>query len=115
MFTLLLLPMVVACSATGDYEATIEEVPVYDAGESSLISILITDNEEAAAGLSASAFLEMSQMDHGVIEVQFDDQGNGLYESDVALPMGGEWLVTITITDGDHVAEDVLLFEVDEK
>lgn len=94
---------------------TIETVPKYKAGESSPISLTVTDGGEAVAGLDIVATLEMEKMDHGIIDVEFTDEGDGTYTGDVELPMGGEWIASIEAEQDDKTYDDLLTFEVKDE
>ncbi|MFS0576078.1 FixH family protein [Sporosarcina sp. 179-K 3D1 HS] len=92
----------------------VEQSPDYRDGETSEMIIRVTEGDEPVSGLSVLATLEMAKMDHGVIEVHFDDIGDGLYSSHVELPMGGEWIATVQADTGKKVLEEVVTFDVKE-
>ncbi|UCZ54053.1 FixH family protein [Bacillus shivajii] len=115
--TLLLLTsmfVIVACS--GDEEWSMEMSDVNkDRNGHVHMTLKILDGEEPVEGLNVSALLEMSRMDHGHIDVQFADGGNGIYAGSVELPMSGEWIAEVTLEQGDKKKSETIIFEVGEE
>jgi hypothetical protein len=103
----------VGCGAS-EAEVKMETVPNYVDGETSPIELSVTENGGAAEGLEIIATLEMARMDHGIIEVVFVDNGNGIYSGEVELPMGGEWIMDTQIDSDGSVQEEVITFDVSE-
>lgn len=101
------------CGAS-NAEVEMETVPAYVDGETSPIELNVRVNGEAAEGLEITGTLEMARMDHGIIEVVFEDNGNGIYSGEVELPMGGEWIMDTQISSDGSVQEEVMTFEVSE-
>ncbi|WP_210364324.1 FixH family protein [Bacillus sp. REN3] len=112
---MLLLLLLTGCSSGSDYEFTLKEAPKYQAGTSSPIVIEVQKDGKPAAGLEFTAYLEMAKMDHGSIEVDFTDKGNGLYESSTELPMAGEWIANIEGEADGSKFEHVMTFEVEKE
>jgi len=111
LFTFLLL--LVGCGS-GNMDVAVEKAPDYKDGEPSEMTLLISHGDDPVSGLTVVATLEMAKMDHGVIEVHFDDQGDGLYSGEVELPMGGEWIATVELDNGKKTAEEIITFDVKE-
>jgi hypothetical protein len=111
---MLLMVLLSGCSSGSDYEITLKQAPKYKAGESYQVVIEILQDGEPASGLEFSAFLEMAKMDHGSIELNFEDKGNGIYESSVELPMAGEWVANIEGEADGSAFEHVITFEVEK-
>lgn len=103
----------VGCGAS-EAEVEVETVPTYVDGETSTIELYVTENGETAEGLEITSTLEMARMDHGMIEVLFEDNGNGIYSGEVELPMGGEWIMDTQIYLDGTVQEEVITFDVNE-
>lgn len=93
---------------------SVETAPRYQAEQSYPMILKITDNEEPLSGLDIVAVLEMARMDHGIIDVDFTDQGNGTYRGEVTLPMAGEWIADIVINREGKEIEEMVTFQVDE-
>lgn len=107
---MLLMLILSGCSSGSDYEFTLKEAPKFKAGSSYPVVIEILQDGKPVEGLEFSAFLEMAKMDHGSIELNFEDKGNGLYESSAELPMAGEWIANI---EGEGI-EHVITFEAEK-
>lgn len=107
----MLLLILSGCNSDSDYELLLKQAPKYKAGESYPMVIEILKDGKPANGLEFNAFLEMAKMDHGTIELTFEDKGNGIYESSVELPMAGEWVANI---EGESGFQYALTFEVEK-
>jgi|SRR5690625_2804885 len=103
----------VGCGAS-EVEVEMETLPNYVDGETSPIELSVTENGEAAEGLEITGTLEMARMDHGIIEVVFEDNGDGIYGGEVELPMGGEWIMETQIDSDGSIQEEVITFDVSE-
>ena len=115
VFMLLMLVLLAGCSSGTDIEVTLKEAPKYKAGETYPVVIEVLQDGEPAAGLDFVAYLEMAKMDHGTIELDFEDKGNGLYESSVELPMAGEWIANIEGESDGSAFEHVITFEAEKE
>lgn len=104
---------VVGCSSS-NLSVSIAEAPKYKDGESFPIELSITDGSEAVTGADVSATLEMARMDHGIIEVFFEDQGDGSYLGEVELPMAGEWIADVIVDRDGKQSETTVTFDVNE-
>jgi hypothetical protein len=113
-FVLLML-LLAGCSSGSDFEINLKEAPKYKAGESYPVVIEVMKDGEPVNGLKFVAFLEMAKMDHGSIELDFKDKGNGIYESSVELPMAGEWIANIEGEADGSAFEHVITFEVEKE
>lgn len=111
---ILLMVILSGCSSGSDYDFSLKEAPKYKAGESYPVLIEVLKDGKPADGLEIYAFLEMAKMDHGTIELNFKDKGNGLYESSVELPMAGEWIVNIEGEADGSAFEHLITFEVEK-
>ena len=112
---LLLMVLLSGCSSAQDYQFTLKTAPKYKAETSYPVVIEVLQNGKSVEGLKFSAFLEMAKMDHGSIQLDFEDKGNGLYESSVELPMAGEWIATLEGEDDQDAFEKVMTFEVEKE
>ncbi len=112
---LLLMLVLAGCGSGSDFEVSLKEAPKYKAGESFPVVIEILQNGKPASGLEFTAYLEMAKMDHGTLELNFEDKGNGIYESSVELPMAGEWIANIEGAADGSAFEHVITFEVEKE
>lgn len=110
----LLLLFSAGCSSSADFELNLETAPKYKAETSYPIVIEVLKDGEPAEGVDMTATLEMARMDHGTIEVSFTDSGEGKYEAQLELPMGGEWIANIKGSMGKDEFEEVITFDVKE-
>ncbi|MCG5102160.1 FixH family protein [Oceanobacillus alkalisoli] len=102
-----------ACGGS-DIDFSVDNSPHYVTDGETEIIIMVEDNGEAVSGMTIAGSLEMAKMDHGVIEANFTDNGDGSYTANVDLPMGGEWIMeTETELDG-KVYEETITFNVSE-
>ncbi|TQS74857.1 hypothetical protein DX933_08790 [Ornithinibacillus gellani] len=110
---ILLMLLLFGCSSEA-IDFTVERVSPYQAAEAITIVIQAEKNGTAIADLELSGQLEMAKMDHGTIEVVFTNQGDGMYEGEVELPMGGEWIIDLTAEMDGKTYEELLTFDVNE-
>jgi YtkA-like len=107
-----LLFMLAACSSGKTIEVTVEKELYYQKEKASEFAIKVTDKEVAVEDLKISAAFSMVDMDHGTYEVSFSEQENGIYSSEVELPMAGEWEIVFTIDQDGKTIEKVIEYEV---
>lgn len=110
----MLLVLITTGCGSNNVEFSVETAPKYRADQSYPIVIKATEKNEPVGGLEIVATLEMLRMDHGLIEVFFTDNGDGTYEGEVALPMGGEWIANIVTEKNGKEIEDMVTFQVSE-
>lgn len=112
---LLLLIILSGCSASPNYEVTIDTAPKYNGESNSPITFKVAEDGKPVKGLTVTAYLEMAKMDHGEIQVDFQDNGDGLYESSVELPMAGEWIANMEVEKDGEIFEKAITFDVEEE
>lgn len=113
ILTTLLLLMLAACSSNSDVEVEIKKL--YFQGESpSTFEVKVSENDEALNELNIKAELSMVNMDHGKVEVQFEEVGEGVYASEIQLPMAGEWEIVFNIDRNGTLIEKVMQYDVEE-
>lgn len=110
----LLIFILAGCGSASDYEVSLKTAPKYNGENDYPIVVEVLENGKPVEGLNIVAPLEMAKMDHGTIEVQFKDNGNGQYESSVELPMAGEWIANMKAEKDGKSFEKVITFEVEE-
>lgn len=57
--------------------------------------------------------LKMKVMDHVQIEVLLHDNGNGIYQENFQLPMHGDWIADVNITNGKQKMEKAISFKAE--
>ena len=111
---LLILLLVVGCgSAKPVFE--VETAPDFKDGETSSFVVKATMDGKRITGINMIAILEMVKMDHGVIEVELSDNGDGTYTGDVSLSMAGEWIAEVQAEKDGKSYDQVLTFDVKER
>jgi nitrogen fixation protein FixH len=101
------------CSSSGHWQTAIKEKVNFKEGEKIPLVLEIKDHGKPVAGLVVKAILEMKTMDHGQIEVVLHDHGNGIYKENVQLPMDGDWIADVNITNGKQKMESALSFKAE--
>jgi len=107
------LVLIAGCGSTPHWEITMDTDYTYQ-GQLPL-TIEINDNNQPIEGLQVKATLEMEKMDHGEVDITFDDQGNGQYVGQAALPMGGDWVAYIQLTNGKQTMEQTQTLFIKEE
>ncbi len=111
VFLFSLLFLFTGCS-NGDWEVTIKTTPFYKEGVAAPFAVQIKENGKLAKQLKVHATFEMSNMDHGKIEVDLHEKENGVYEGNVQLPMEGDWEALLVIKKGNDKVEKLLKMHV---
>ncbi|MGD8190504.1 FixH family protein [Brevibacillus ginsengisoli] len=101
------------CGSGDKWSATINSASAFTEGKPIKIVMDVKEAEKSAPGLKVHTTLEMMNMDHGKVEVDLEDQGNGTYEKEVVIPMKGEWVATATISNGKDSEEKSLKLKVE--
>lgn len=114
-FILIVGMLLMSACGGGKMAVSITDVPTYKAGETSPITLSIQDGSEAVTDATVIGSLEMARMDHGTIEIAFENNGDGSYAGEVELPMGGEWIMDVSIVVDGKKSTSTLTFDVDEE
>lgn len=113
--SLLLIVVLAAGCSSAKMDISIEKMPESKTGTPSEMLIKVAEDGVGLEGLSVVASLEMAKMDHGELEVQFEEIGDGLYSGQVELPMGGEWIADVEVKSGEETVKEILTVEVEER
>ncbi|HHY71716.1 MAG TPA: hypothetical protein GX497_00510 [Bacillus bacterium] len=114
LLTFLMGLFVLSSCGNSSYNVELVDTPVFMPDSASKVSFKITEGEKLATGLEVKASFEMEKMDHGSLQVNLKEQGEGVYGGDVHLPMGGDWQALLTITNGKDTKEKMVTFTVEE-
>lgn len=95
-----------------DWEVTVKTTPFYKEGVAAPFAVQIKTNGKPVKQLTVHATFEMVNMDHGKIEVDLNEKGNGVYEGNVQLPMEGDWEALLLIQHGKEKVEKMLKMHV---
>ncbi|MDQ0339079.1 nitrogen fixation protein FixH [Caldalkalibacillus uzonensis] len=108
---MVILMAMIGCSSGPAYEAEITaEGAVHE--DKVVLHLTVTEGEQPVSGLDIKGILEMRRMDHGIIEVHFVETEAGTYRGEAQLPMGGEWIATLQIDNGQEHVRQIVEFEV---
>lgn len=110
----ILLLLLSACSSNNNIEVTIEKDLYFQKDKKSDFEIKVTEKEKPLEGLAINAEFAMTNMDHGTYEVTLEEKGQGIYTSEVELPMSGTWEIVFTIERDGKVIEKVIEYDVKE-
>lgn len=108
-----LLFLLTACNKNS-VVVEVEKDLYYEKDTASELVIKITDGHDPVSGLKVNAVLAMSDMDHGQVEAAFKEIGEGIYSSEVELPMAGKWEIVFTFDHNGKSVEKVITYDVKE-
>jgi len=111
VFLFSLLFLFTGCS-NGDWEVVIKTTPFYKEGVAAPFVVQLKENGKLAKQVKVHVTFEMSNMDHGKIEVDLHEKGNGIYEGNIQLPMEGDWEALLVIEKGNDKVEKLLKMHV---
>lgn len=109
----LILLILTGCESAGQWQAALKEKVSFKEGEKVPLVLEIKDHGKPVAGLVVKAVLEMKEMDHGQIKVLLHDNGDGIYKENVQLPMNGDWIADLNITNGKQKMERAISFKAE--
>ncbi|MGO4888455.1 FixH family protein [Anaerobacillus sp. MEB173] len=108
-FLCLLLIIATGCSTNADIDVQMKQEPTHMNDE---LTISVEQGGEPLSNLEVIGTFEMAQMDHGTVDFSFEETDAGIYNANLELPMPGEWVVYLTLIDGDNQLEHILNFDV---
>lgn len=116
MYMLCIWALLLLLAACGSDHLTIEvEKDLYfQKDKPSAFAIKVKDKDGTVQDLKIDATFAMTNMDHGKEEVTFTEQGEGVYTTEVQLPMAGKWEIVFTIDQDGKTIEKVMEYEVKE-
>lgn len=108
-----LLFMLASCSSGSSLNVIVAN-GTYFQEDKSPFKIKVTDKDQPIEGLDISAEFAMVDMDHGTSEATFTDEGDGVYVTEVELPMAGEWEIVFNIDQDGKSFEKVIQYDLKE-
>ncbi|WP_301107743.1 FixH family protein [Sporosarcina sp.] len=114
-FLLAIILLLLTGCGSANLSIQLEQTPIYEHGTPSEMTVSITKDGEAVNGLTVTADLEMAKMDHGHLQANLIENGDGTYSGEVELPMGGEWIADVKAESADDKAEELITFDVKER
>lgn len=106
--------LLVGCGSSPSWMVNLTPTGTYQPDQPIEFQLTVTQEEKGISGLQATAMLEMKNMDHGSIDLVFEDQGEGHYTASGILPMSGEWEAFIQVSDGKNKKEFVSQITIKE-
>ncbi len=110
----LLAALLAGCGAPARTDVTLTRPPVFLKGEAAPLTLQLHSGGAPASGYAVTAQFSMARMDHGQQEVTLKEAAPGTYTGEVALPMGGEWDVTVNATRDRDTLEQTLTLRVND-
>lgn len=109
----ILMVFLTACGAK-DLNIEVEKDLYFVKDKASTFAIRVTEEENPVEALKIEATFAMLNMDHGTIEAAFTEEGDGVYSTEVELPMAGKWEIVYTIEQDGSSTEEVMEYDVKE-
>ena len=104
---------ITGCGAS-EWETTITVGDTFHANRQLPLTLEVKENGERVKGLEVTAALEMKHMDHGSVEVLFQEQEDGTYLGLGDFPMAGEWEALVEISNNQKVVEQIIPLTIKE-
>ncbi|MCM3586798.1 FixH family protein [Mesobacillus maritimus] len=111
---LILLLTLAACSSSPKWEVEVTQAPSFIKAKEARMEISVREDGTPVSGLEITAELAMVEMDHGTLEVQFEEVEDGSYATKVNIPMAGSWEALLTMKNGSTEVEKVVELDVKE-
>jgi hypothetical protein len=111
---LLLIAMLAGCSSGPDYKVEISKDLYFQKNSAMPIEVKVTENKKAVSGLSISAKLSMTNMDHGTYDMKLTEGQAGTYAGKVMLPMNGKYEIAFTLKKDGKKTEKVIDYVIKE-
>jgi hypothetical protein len=108
-----LFALLAGCSSNQNVKVETTK-PIYFSKEEKPVEIKVTEDGKAVEGLKITAEFSMVDMDHGTHEASYEEVGDGIYSSELALPMGGDWEAVYTIERDGKTFEKVEQYKVEK-
>lgn len=106
------LLLIGGCGKSPDWQVSLIASGELKEGESLPLTLEVKKKGQPVHGLHIDAVLEMQRMNHGTVEVQFTEKGEGVYEGSAILSMPGDWTGNLVISDTKHTDEVSINFTV---
>lgn len=114
LFTFVALLFLLSACNQDSISVEIEKELYFQKNHTSEFVIKVADDNGPITGLEINADLTMSDMDHGQVEVTFEELGEGVYSTEVELSMAGKWEIVFSFEHNGKPIEKVITYEVKE-
>jgi YtkA-like len=102
------------CNSKPSWEMEVTKEPAFLKDKASTIEIEIAEDAEPVKGVEVNAEFTMVEMDHGTLEVTFDEIADGKYAGTAEIPMAGKWEGVFLLEKDGQEVEKVMEIEVKE-
>jgi len=109
---LMLVILLSACSSKPNWEVDITKEPAFLKGKTSTIEIELSDEGDPVNGVEVTAQFTMVEMDHGTLEVTFDEGDDGKYSGHAEFPMAGKYEAAFLLEKEGQEIEKVIEIDV---
>jgi hypothetical protein len=109
---LLMAAMLAGCSSGPDYKVDVTKPLYFVKDKATPFEIKVTEKGKAVKGLSITAKLAMTSMDHGTNNVKLAESDKGKYSGKVETPMNGKYEITFTMTKAKVKSEKTIDYTV---
>lgn len=112
----LAISLLVLLAGCGNDNLTIdvEKDLYFKQNEALPFAIKVSDDNGPVEDLKIKGTFAMVDMDHGQEEATFKSEGEGIYSTEVQLPMAGKWEIVFYIDQDGKTIEKVLEYDVKE-
>jgi hypothetical protein len=102
------------CSNNQNIEIEATKPLTFSKDQEMPFEIKVTEEDKAVQGLNITAQISMVNMDHGTVDTTFKEGKDGLYSTNVKIPMAGDWEVVYTIDRDGKTFEKVIQYKVEK-
>jgi hypothetical protein len=107
-----LLINLAGCGSETEWNVEIMKPLVYVNGQDSTIEIKITEGNHPVTGVSASARVEMPNMNHGALNLRLEEGEKGHYSGEAKPTMSGNYNVFLKLKKDGRTYERELEMEI---
>lgn len=106
--SILLMVLIAGCSEEPGWKLEVVKEPTFANGKESTIEIKVTEDGKAVTGLDISVELSMTNMDHGIVQIDMDEEKDGVYSGAAKFSMSGKWEAVFTFEKDGKKQEKVI-------
>lgn len=111
---ILLLAILAGCGTDKDWKVEVTKDLYYQKDKETSFQIKVTDDNKTVKDLKVNAEFSMANMDHGSESIPLQEEKNGLYSGNIALPMNGDYEIVLSLEKDGEKVEKVIKETVKE-
>lgn len=111
---ILLLAILAGCGTDKDWKVEVTKDLYYQKDKETSFQIKVTDDNKMVKDLKVNAEFSMANMDHGSESIPLQEEKNGLYSGNIALPMNGDYEIVLSLEKDGEKVEKVIKETVKE-